>query len=107
MDWAEALPPPELTEFLRGIKLPQYDGQLAALGYDDVDDFSNFDEAARTRLRAALEGENIPGGHVDKPMPVGQIDEKTHVCNDSAACLGRQESGGRGARHKKPRAHVE
>ena len=50
------LPPAELTEFLRGIKLEQYDVKLAALGYDDVDDFANFDEAAQIKLRAALEG---------------------------------------------------
>ena len=64
--WSQMLPPPELVDFMRGIKLPQYDAKLAALGYDDVDDFANFDEAARSRLRAALEGENIPGGHVEK-----------------------------------------
>ena len=58
--------PSELTDFLRGLKLQQYDVKLAALGYDDVDDFANFDEAARERLRAALEGDNIPGGRVDK-----------------------------------------
>ena len=46
MDWSAVVPPPELTDFLRGIKLQQYDGVLAALGYDDVDDFANFDEAA-------------------------------------------------------------
>ena len=45
MDWSEVLPPPELSDFLRGIKLQQYDVKLAALGYDDVDDFANFDEA--------------------------------------------------------------
>ena len=68
MDWSEVLPPPELTDFLRVIKLQQfgYDVKLAALGYDDVDDFANFDEAARGRLRAALEGDKVPGGHVDK-----------------------------------------
>ena len=65
-DWSEVLPPPELTEFLRSIKLQQYDVKLAALGYDDVDDFANFDEAACRRLRAALQGESIPGGHIDK-----------------------------------------
>ena len=68
MDWSEVVPPPELSDFLRGIKLQQYDVKLAALGYDDVDDFANFDEAARVRLRAALEGAKIPGGHVDKIM---------------------------------------
>ena len=38
MDWSEVLPPPELTDFLRVIKLQQfgYDVKLAALGYDDV-----------------------------------------------------------------------
>ena len=30
---SEVLPPPELTEFLRGIKLQQYDVKLAALGF--------------------------------------------------------------------------
>ena len=39
-DWEDVLPPPELTAFLRGFKLQQYDvNGLAALGYDDVDDF--------------------------------------------------------------------
>ena len=66
MEWSEVLPPSELTEFLRGIKLQQYDVKLAALGYEDVDDFANFDEAERGRFRAALEGSNILGGHVDK-----------------------------------------
>ena len=64
--WPQAHPPPELTAFLRGIKLPHLDVRLAALGYDDVDDFSTFDEAARERLRAALEKDGVPGGHVDK-----------------------------------------
>ena len=64
--WSDMLPPKELADFLRGIKLQQYDVLLAELGYDDVDDFANFDEAVRTRLRTALEGKKIPGGHVDK-----------------------------------------
>ena len=63
---AAALPPPELTAFLRGIKLQKLDTQLEQLGYDDVDDFENFDEGALKRLRAALEHEKIPAGHIDK-----------------------------------------
>ena len=51
MDVAQQ-PPRELTNFLKSIKLPQYDVKLFELGYDDVEDFADFDEAARTRLRA-------------------------------------------------------
>ena len=49
--WSEVLAPAELTDFLRGIKLQHLADKLAALGYDDVDDFSSYDEAARERLR--------------------------------------------------------
>ena len=47
MHWGDLLPPAELTEFLRGIKLQHLDVKLADLGYDDVDDFKNFDAHSR------------------------------------------------------------
>ena len=34
MSWQEAIPPAELTDFLRGIKLQHLDTKLAELGYD-------------------------------------------------------------------------
>ena len=58
--------PPELTEFLTGIKLQSLGEKLVELGYDYVDDFASFDEPARERLRAALIRETVSGGHADR-----------------------------------------
>ena len=63
LTWADVTPPAELTTFLRGIKLEKLDVKLQALGYDDVDDFASYDEAARGRLRAALVEDGVPIGH--------------------------------------------
>ena len=39
---------------------------LVKLGYDDVDDFANYDDAALQRLRDNMATECIPPGHADK-----------------------------------------
>ena len=39
---------------------------LLKLGYDDVDDFPNYDEAALQGLRDNMATEGVPPGHVDK-----------------------------------------
>ena len=57
-----------VEEFLRGIKMQDYAGKLAALGYDDVDDFPNLEEAERSNLRAALGEAGLPACHVAKIM---------------------------------------
>ena len=46
--WDDMLPPVELTQFLKEYKLQYLDVKLCALGYDDVDDFQNFDEVKST-----------------------------------------------------------
>ena len=60
------LPPVDLTEFLRNIKLPHLDQKLVELGYDDVDDFQNFKEADRERMRLELVKADVPVGHANK-----------------------------------------
>ena len=65
-DDAEHAAPSELTDFLRGIKLQHLAGKLAALGYDDVEDFANYNESSLQLLRDVLVREGVPVGHVDK-----------------------------------------
>ena len=61
--WSAALPPPELTDFLRGIKLQKLDTKLEELGYDDVDDFVEYNAAALQRFCENLHDAGIGPGH--------------------------------------------
>lgn len=60
--------PDGLCNFLEGLKIPQHGATLVELGYDDVDDFCNFDSEALQAFKESCLGKGIPAGHVDKLM---------------------------------------
>ena len=64
--WSEVLPPKDLTDFLRSIKLEHLDTTLARLGFDDVEDFKSWDTDACAHFRSALEKDMVPVGHIGK-----------------------------------------
>ena len=70
------IPPPELTAFLRGIKLEKLDTKLEELGYDDVDVVLLACEKCASRAPRCAIGGGSPrrvyqaedeGGRVVKP----------------------------------------
>ena len=66
MQGGSAAPPAALMAFLDSLSLSQYASTLVKLGYDDVDDLQNFDTDSISSLRASLEREQVPIGHIDK-----------------------------------------
>ena len=66
MGWGAVLPPPALTTFLESIKLKKYDMLFVELGYDDVEDFANLDDAELAALCENLSAKNVLPPHVGK-----------------------------------------
>eukprot|EP00966_Prymnesium_polylepis_P016889 389444-Prymnesium_polylepis.2 len=58
--------PPDLIAFLKEASLPQLVGVLVKHGFDDVADFADWDAHSFVDLRAALESERVPAGHISK-----------------------------------------
>jgi hypothetical protein len=66
--FSEVLAPAELTAFLSQVKVPQYATAMCELGFEDVDDFKNYDVTSIERMRQALLSKSVPEGHVNKIM---------------------------------------
>ena len=54
-----------LTEFLRAVNLLHLEGILQRLGYDNINDYKAFDEAAVCEMCAALSRSNISRGDIN------------------------------------------
>ncbi len=50
--------PPKLTAFLAEHRVPQYESIFLEIGYDDVEDFANFDDRAVERSRSSARTSN-------------------------------------------------
>ena len=46
--------------------MPQYESIFLEIGYDDVEDFANFDDRAVEIFRTNLEQNGVKSGHIDK-----------------------------------------
>ena len=56
-----------LEEFLDGIRLPRKHAKvLTELGYEDVDEYKNYDEDYVQAMRSNLQDKSVPAGHIDK-----------------------------------------
>mmetsp|Transcript_69968 Transcript_69968/g.116198 ORF Transcript_69968/g.116198 Transcript_69968/m.116198 type:complete len:300 (+) Transcript_69968:116-1015(+) len=56
----------ELRAFLSEIKLERHLEVMERLGYDDVNDFENFNAESLAILRRVLAEQDVPDGHIDR-----------------------------------------
>jgi hypothetical protein len=64
--WSDMLVREELMAFLAPLKLKEHGSMLVRLGYEDVDDFANYDDDDVTKLEAECGKAGIPTGHCGK-----------------------------------------